>query len=232
MPSRPPTVFRCFLGYSDSHQENLGSIPWLTVARSIWASTTEHHLTRFGWQSLWPVSHNLPAKTSKSPEGLGRVAILTWYNSGGLGSPSSLMTSLVIVIVLVQGLHWSSDSREEGSSHLQVLTISPLPYCLLGEPVCSWRMMTSWGMKASLASKASGLLQHFSIWLCLVFGTDDSDDKAEECHITNGRLFICILVLCLLKLSHIPAPAARKTISPNCHMSRERQNYLHLRALV
>lgn len=48
MPSRPPTVFRCFLGYSYSHQENPGSIPWLTVARSIWASTTEHHLTRFG----------------------------------------------------------------------------------------------------------------------------------------------------------------------------------------
>lgn len=42
MPSRLPTAFRCFLGYSYSHQENPGSTPWLTVARWFWTSVFEH----------------------------------------------------------------------------------------------------------------------------------------------------------------------------------------------
>lgn len=54
-------------------------------------------------------------------------------------------------------------------------------------------------------------------------GRDDSDDMAEECHIVDGRLFISILVLCLLQSSHTPASAARKTISLNCHISHERK---------
>lgn len=40
MPSRPPTAFRCFLGYTHSHQENPGSSPWLSVAW--WISAFEH----------------------------------------------------------------------------------------------------------------------------------------------------------------------------------------------
>lgn len=43
MALRPPTAFRCFLGYGYTHQKNPGSVFWLTVARWIWTSAAEHH---------------------------------------------------------------------------------------------------------------------------------------------------------------------------------------------